>query len=118
MADMNTARYGHCVAVVDGKLYAAGGKNDVDGTLSSVECFDPSTGQWSAITPLSTVRSGHGVAVVDGKLYAAGGSDATDTAVSSVECFDPSTGQWSALAATMSTARVYVAVVALEFPQE
>jgi N-acetylneuraminic acid mutarotase len=115
---MNTARFGHCVAVVDGKLYAAGGRNDDDGTLSSVECFDPSTGQWSAVAAMSTVRGGPGVAVVDDKLYVVGGYDGTLAPLSSVECFDPSTGQWSVLAATMSTSRVFGAVVALECPQE
>jgi N-acetylneuraminic acid mutarotase len=60
VAAMSTARCGHGVAVVDGKLYAVGG---LDGTetdfsaLSSVECFDPSTGVWSAVAAISTARS-------------------------------------------------------------
>jgi hypothetical protein len=41
---------------VDGKLCVAGGQNDVDGALSSVECFDPSTGQWSAAAAMTTAR--------------------------------------------------------------
>jgi hypothetical protein len=44
------------VTVVDGKLYAAGGKNDVDGTLSSAECFNPSTGQWGAVADMNISR--------------------------------------------------------------
>ena len=109
---MNTARHGHGVAVMDGKMYAAGGADGTGTRLSSVECFDPSTGQWSAVAAMSTVRYTHGVAVVDGKIYAVGGVDATHTFLSSVECFDPSTGQWSAVA-PMSATRgcVDVAVV-------
>ena len=91
-------------------MYVLGG---MDGTpLSSVECFDPSTGQWSAVVPMNTMRFTHGVAVVDGKLYAVGGYT-----VSSVECFDPSTGVWSVVA-PMSTTRRDLAVVALECPAE
>jgi hypothetical protein len=116
VAPMSTARSRHSVAVVDGKLYVVGGYDGAGTNLSSVECFDPSTGQWSAVAPMSTARYFHGVAVVDGKLYAVGGSNGIR--LSSVECFDPSTGQWSAVAAAMSTAREFVAVVAIECPRE
>ena len=30
-------------------LYAVGGKDNANNTVSSVESFDPSTGQWSAV---------------------------------------------------------------------
>ena len=100
VAPMSTARWGLGVAVVDSKLYVVGG--GVDGvdeegwvssrTVSSVEGFDPSTGQWSGVAPMSTARDCHGVAVVDGKLYAMGGWDGTNTRLSSMECYDPSTG--------------------------
>ena len=86
------------------KIFAVGGKSDPNTTLSSVECLDPLTGEWSVVAPMSTARYYHGVAVVDDKMYAVGGEDGTHTRLSSVECFDPSTGQWSAVAA-MSTAR-------------
>ena len=46
------------------KIFAVGG---FDGTnrLSSVECFDPSTGQWSGVAAMSTARSYFGAAVVE-----------------------------------------------------
>ena len=115
---MNTARYTHGVAVVDGKMYAVGGLDSTNTNLSSVESFDPSTGQWSAMAAMSTARCLHGVAVVNGKLYVVGGKDGTGNAVNSVESFDPSTGQWSVMAETMSTSRAYGAVFALECPAE
>jgi kelch-like protein 2/3 len=62
---MSTARSSFGVAVVDGKLYVVGGRDATNTILSSVECFDPSTGQWSAVAPMNTARYGHGVAVVD-----------------------------------------------------
>jgi len=117
VAPMSTARYLHGVAVVGGKLYAVGGMDNTNTTLSSVECFDPSMGQWSAVAAMSTARAGHDVAVVDNKLCAVGGVDGTNTVTSSVECFDPSTGQWSAVAA-MSTARANFAAIAMECPVE
>jgi hypothetical protein len=86
------------------KIFAVGGADSTDTALSSVECLDPLTGEWSVLAPMSTVRYAHGVAVVDGKIFAVGGKDGTNTRLSSVECFDPLTGVWSALAA-MSTAR-------------
>jgi N-acetylneuraminic acid mutarotase len=79
-----------------------------------VECFDPSTGQWSAVAAMSTARGGHGVAVVDGKVYAVGGMNADEDPLSSVECFDPSTGQWSVVA-PMSTARNVLGVGVVDF---
>jgi N-acetylneuraminic acid mutarotase len=46
------------VAVVDGKLYVVGGMDDTRTALSSVECFDPSTGQWSMMAwEMSTARA-------------------------------------------------------------
>ena len=93
------------------KIFAVGGRVGTN-RLSSVECFDPSTGQWSGGVAMSTARNTHGVAMVDGKLYAVGGFDGTNR-LSSVECFDPSTGQWSGVAA-MSTARSYFGAAVVE----
>ena len=59
---MGTARCAHGVAVVGGKLYAMGGEDGTGTILSSMESFDPSTGQWSAVADMSTAR--YGLAVV------------------------------------------------------
>ena len=92
------------VAVLDGKMYAVGG-NGGTYCLSSVDCFDPSTGQWSMMpAAMNMARSDMGVAVLDGKMYAVGGHDGV-ACLSSMECFDPSTGQWSMMPVAMSTAR-------------
>jgi N-acetylneuraminic acid mutarotase len=104
VAPMSTGRYHPGVAVVNGKLYAVGGRTDSNAAIRSVECFDPSTRQWSGVADMSIARRYHDVAVADGKLYAMGGEDATGSPLSSVECFDPSTEQWSPVAA-MSTAQ-------------
>ena len=44
--------------MVDGKLYAVGGGDHTHTRLSSVECFDPSTGQWSMMAwDMGTARA-------------------------------------------------------------
>ena len=80
------------MAVLDGKLYAAGGENDDDGALSSVERYDSALDAWEAVAPMAEARSDHGVAVLDGKLYAVGGYSDDDGRLSSVERYDPAVG--------------------------
>ena len=71
VAPMATAREGHAMAVLDGKLYAVGGYSFFnDGHLSSVERYDPALDAWEAMVPMVTARR---VAVLDGKVYAVGG---------------------------------------------
>ena len=50
-------REGAGLANVDGVLYCVGGY-DGDTILNSAERFDPRTGQWTAVAPMSTRRSG------------------------------------------------------------
>ena len=59
---MATARYALGVAVLDGKLYAAGGEKveeDEDMPVNTVERFDPVTNGWEAVAPMVTARSLH-----------------------------------------------------------
>ena len=79
-------------ACLDGKLYAAGGRNDTT-ELSSVESYDPATNQWTSVVAMATRRSGVGLAVVNKKLFAIGGFDGT-TYLKSVEWYDKSANQW------------------------
>ena len=58
---------------LDNRLFVIGG-NDGTTFLGSCECYDPLTGKWSYITPMSSPRAGVGCAVLDGILYVAGGS--------------------------------------------
>ena len=65
---MATARDSHTVAVLDGKLYAAGGYNN--GFLSSAERYDPALDAWETVAPMAVSRISHALAVLDGKAYA------------------------------------------------
>ena len=63
VAPLATARAGHGVAALDGKLYVAGGY-DGSNYLSSVEMYDPAENAWEEVAPLLTARSAHGIAVL------------------------------------------------------
>merc|ERR1711938_293201 len=88
VAPMATARESHAVAVLDGKLYTVGGRNDDGGRLSSVERYDPAVGAWEAVALMAAARSAPAVAALEGKLYAAGGYNGGDY-LNSVERYDP-----------------------------
>ena len=86
---MAAARVEHAVAVLDGKLYAAGGLGAGYSALSSVERYDPALDVWEAVAPMAEARMAHAVAVLDGKLYAVSGLN--HGALSSLERYDPVT---------------------------
>lgn len=69
---MPTIRRNLGVAVVNGKIYAIGGKQDNWG-LSTNEEYDPATKTWTTKTPMPTPRSDFGIAVVQNKIYCIGG---------------------------------------------
>ena len=62
---MSTARKDHGVAAVNGKLYAIGGYADAGTFIKSVECFDPSTGQWTAGVPMDDTRCDFAVVAME-----------------------------------------------------
>lgn len=79
-------------AALNGKLYAAGGRNDTT-ELSSVESYNPLANQWTSVVAMATRRSGIGLAVVNKKLIAVGGFDGT-TYLKSMEWYDDAANQW------------------------
>ena len=110
---MAAARSDLSVAVLDGKLYAAGGYSGDGSYLSSVERYDPATNAWEAVAPLTLARFGARVAALEGKLYAVGGrveeedeaaEVANDEAANTVERFETATNVWEEVA-PMVTAR-------------
>jgi hypothetical protein len=100
-ASMPTARWLLAAGVVNGILYAVGGKND--GTLATVEAYDPATNTWTTKASMSTARWLHAAGVVNGILYAVGGNNGFDD-VATVEAYDPATNTWTTKA-PMSNAR-------------
>jgi len=59
---LTDARWGHTATVLDdGRVLVAGGENAL-GPVTSVEIFDPATGQFAVAGTLSSPRTGHAAA--------------------------------------------------------
>lgn len=89
-ADIPTPRDHLTVSVLGGKLYALGGRIDVDfgNNLDLNEAYDPATGQWQTLAPLPTKRSGITSQAVNGKIFVFGG-EATEGTFDKNEAYDP-----------------------------
>ena len=61
-----TYRWGADCASLDGHVYIVGGSDDTS-RLNSVERYDITRDQWSAVPPMSSARNGVGVTAVAGK---------------------------------------------------
>lgn len=108
-ADAPRARDHFQAAVIDGRLYAAGGRRSSAGTgqhfeltVPEVDVYDFRTGQWSTLPPASSIptpRAGTTTVVLDGRLVVIGGeSGAQEAGHAEVEALDPRTGRWTTLA--------------------
>jgi N-acetylneuraminic acid mutarotase len=101
---MPTARSAGATAVVDGKIYVAGGRPPRGHDFA---VYDPAADSWTVLPDLPTQRNHLAAAGVGGKVYVIGGrfgggvgSEMTNV----VEVFDPASGTWSS-AAPMPTVR-------------
>lgn len=77
------------------RIYVCGGQ-DGQRPLSSAESFDPSTGQWEALPPMSERRERAAAVVIGRRLFVCGGY-AGHQQLCSVECFDPGAGLWEVM---------------------
>jgi hypothetical protein len=82
------------------------------GTLSGMERFEASPGQWSAAASMSTARFSFGACVLAGEVYVLGGRDNSNRQVSSVEKYSSASDTWSTVA-PMPDARSSHAAVAV-----
>jgi RNA polymerase sigma factor (sigma-70 family) len=94
-ADMPTARYYLSTSVVNGKIYAIGGYDGKQNSLSAVEEYDPVANKWTKKNDMPTARWGLSTSVIDGKIYAIGGGTMKDVALSTVEEYDPVKNKWT-----------------------
>ena len=98
-ASMPTARGELAVGVVNGVLYAIGGRRgDPDqAVFATVEAYDPATDMWTTKAPMPTARRSLAVGVVDGILYAVGGVGSDGHRLGTLEAYDPVTDTWTTL---------------------
>jgi len=102
-----TQRYNHTATLLeDGRVLAAGGTSTAlyPTALSSIELYDPSTGQWTAGDSLATARHTHSATLLpDGQVLVAGGLDADVSPLASAELYDPVSDTWSATGSLNAT---------------
>jgi hypothetical protein len=92
------AAHGSCV--VGGKLYVVGG-NDSGRTISTMDMFDPSSGQWVSRNSMPTDRGLAACVSIGSKIYVMGGmryvgnpfSDLSG--LTTVEVYDTNSGTWT-----------------------
>lgn len=94
-ASMPTARSAGATAVVDGKIYVAGGRPPRGHDFA---VYDPAADAWTVLPDLPTPRNHLAAAALNGKVYVVGGrfgggvgSEMTDV----VEVYDPASAIWS-----------------------
>ena len=94
-APMPTARSGGGKAVIDGKIYVAGGRPPGG---SAFEVYDPATDTWEQLPDLPTQRNHLAMVALNGKAIVPGGrfgpgagAERTDA----VEIYDPATRRWT-----------------------
>lgn len=94
-APMPTARSGGGKAVIDGKIYVAGGRPPGG---SAFEVYDPATDTWEKLPDLPTQRNHLAMVALNGKIIVAGGRTgpgAMADRVDVVEIYDPATRRWT-----------------------
>lgn len=107
---MPTARMGLVAAVINGRIYAIGGRTDGYSTsaVGTVEVFDPGTGLWTTGNPMPTPRYFAAAAVAGGEILVAGGNFEANV-LRTLEAYNPLTNQWRNRTA-MPTARGQLAM--------
>lgn len=104
-------------AVLDGKLYAIGGREPghSPSEITAIDVYDPETNTWivNAIPEMPTRRTHIGplTPVINGRIYVIGGWDGY-SALSTVEVYDPVTNTWST-ETHMPTARYELGVAVI-----
>jgi len=98
LVSLTTLRNGHETALIEGRLYVAGGLSAVGG-LGSAEVFDFNTRQWSPIASMNRPRTNAsnfvGRDLAGNPLWViVGGQDVTTGAVPPTEVYDVRNNRW------------------------
>jgi glucose/arabinose dehydrogenase/N-acetylneuraminic acid mutarotase len=102
---MASRRDNPMTASVGGKLYVFGGRiresdgTTTNGTLNTVEMFDPAVGSWAARAPMPTGRRTGVAGIINGRVLVMGGEvTATGGTFVANEEYNPATNTWRTLA--------------------
>lgn len=90
-------KFRHGVAIMDGRLFVAGGcyfyaKDD---TMKSAYSYDPVRKSWKRLADMQEPRSNFSLVVCERFLYAIGGDKEIDINTDSVEMYKPDSNSWS-----------------------
>lgn len=96
-----------------GAVLVAGGVNcnTTCTALASAEVYNPATGKWIAVYPMTTPRFDHTATLLpNGQVLVAGGCSTTSSyycanALSSAELYNPKTAKWTRTLGSMTTTR-------------
>ena len=95
-APMPTARSAMAHAVIDGKVYVAGGRPPRGHDFA---VYDPKADAWTSLPDLPTARNHMAAVAIDGKFYVAGGrfgGGFRSEITAALEMYDPATNKWQA----------------------
>jgi hypothetical protein len=102
--NMLEARFAHSATLLpNGKVLVAGGNTvrsaQSNRAMNTVELYDPATGVWSPVEPMTDARFGHGaVRLASGKVLVSGGIVTAGRGLYApmalCELYDPATGKW------------------------
>lgn len=94
---MNSARYAHTAALVNGRVCVAGGISNNNILLVDGECYTQGDG-WGNIAAMNIPRYAATSAVgLDGRWYVIGGINASGEAVAETEVYDMASNTWTVL---------------------
>ncbi len=83
------------VLLNDGSVLAIGGTNN--GTLDTVDRYNPATNNWSAMAAMPVGRYFHTATVLnDGRVFVAGGISPANAVLNTTVLYDPVTNVWTA----------------------
>ena len=88
--DMPTARFAFQTYLVNEKIYAIGGSQSENSSVSTVEVYDPITDTWETKPNMPNNNAWFTGAVVNNKIYVVGGSPNWSTSLGEVWEYNPS----------------------------
>ncbi|EKX46449.1 hypothetical protein GUITHDRAFT_138195 [Guillardia theta CCMP2712] len=94
VAPMRTARRNCGVGVLNGHLYAVGGRNENKQVMDNIERYDSKEDRWERVEhPMQTARSLEILRVPSSR-----GGDKRNSSLQTAECYDAESGKWSPVA--------------------
>lgn len=102
-APMQIGRHHISGAAVGGKFYVAGGRGDLDHSLTVFESYDPDTDEWKTLPPMPLGLASPRVVAAGGKIVVVGGEDQLNWeegdgwVTPSAWAFDPKLNRWARL---------------------